>query len=135
MNLEEIKKMSIPTEDNAILLLWATAPKLEEAISVLNAWGFSYRTCAVWDKEKIGMGYWFRGQHELLLVGTKGKFPAPLAENRVSSVYREKRTEHSKKPDFYYTLIEAMFPNGKYLELFARKKYNKKWQVFGNQIE
>jgi N6-adenosine-specific RNA methylase IME4 len=135
MELEEIKNMNIPAEDSAILLMWATAPKLEEAISVLNAWGFSYKTCAVWDKEKIGMGYWFRGQHELLLVGTKGKFSAPLPENRVSSVYRETRTAHSKKPDFYYGLIEKMFPDGKYLELFARQKFNKKWEVWGNQIE
>jgi len=133
MKLDEIKDLKIPSADNSILLLWATAPKIEEAISVLNAWGFTYKTCAVWDKEIIGMGYWFRGQHELLLVGIKGNFPTPIESVRTSSVYKERRTKHSKKPNYYYQLIEDYFPGGKYLELFARKKFNKKWTVWGNE--
>lgn len=43
-----------------VLFLWATSPKLKEAFQVLAVWDFRYRTCAVWDKEKIGMGYYFR---------------------------------------------------------------------------
>ena len=80
------------------------------------------------------MGYWFRNQHELLLVGIKGKFHSPDPEKRVSSVFREARTQHSKKPDYFYQLIEKMFPDGKYLELFARQKYNERWEVWGNQV-
>jgi len=134
MLLEDIKSIQVPCEDNSILFLWATAPKLEEAMQVMTAWGFTYRTCAIWDKEKIGMGYWFRGQHELLLVGVKGRFSTPSPESRVSSVHREPRVKHSKKPDYYYSIIESMFPNGSYLELFARQKYNDRWEVWGNQI-
>lgn len=133
MNLEEIKAMKIPTAENSVLLLWATAPKLEEAMQVLNSWGFSYRTCLVWDKEILGMGYWFRGQHELLLVGVKGKFSPPKEEVRFPSVYREKRTEHSKKPEFIYEMIERMFPGHKYLELFARNK-RENWRSWGNEV-
>lgn len=135
MDLEDIKNTEIPSTDNAVLFLWATAPKLLEAIEVMQAWGFKYKTSAVWDKEKIGMGYWFRGQHELLLVGVKGDFSPPPPENRESSVYREKRTEHSKKPLHYYELIEKMFPDAKYLEMFSRNKYSEKWTVWGNQCE
>ncbi len=135
MSLDEIKTLIIPSADNAVLFLWATAPKLEEAIDVINSWGFKYRTCAIWDKEIIGMGYWFRGQHELLLLGIKGEVLTPESNIRESSVYKEKRTEHSKKPDHYYQLIESYFPNRKYLELFARNQYNEKWSVWGNQIE
>src|SRR5262249_17330856 len=62
---------------DAVLFLWATAPKLLEALHVMKAWGFAYRTHAVWDKDKLGMGYWFRGRHELLLVGTKGSPATP----------------------------------------------------------
>jgi N6-adenosine-specific RNA methylase IME4 len=51
MTLETIKAMKIPAEDNAVLYLWATAPKLLEALEVLKAWGFSYKTQMVWDKE------------------------------------------------------------------------------------
>jgi N6-adenosine-specific RNA methylase IME4 len=133
MIIEEIKKLEIPSADNTVLFLWATAPKLIEGIEVLQAWGFEYKTCAIWDKEIIGMGYWFRGQHELLLVGTKGEYSPPEAKNRFSSVIKEKRDKHSKKPEIVYEIIEKMFPNGKYLELFARNKFNDKWSVWGNQ--
>jgi N6-adenosine-specific RNA methylase IME4 len=115
------------------LFLWATAPKLPEAFEVMEAWGFSYKTCSVWDKEKIGMGYWFRGQHELLLVGTKGQVSPPPPQARESSVYRESRGEHSAKPKRYYEMIESMFPGKAYLELFARSKHSDDWEVWGNQ--
>ena len=134
MELEKIKSLQIPSAENSVLFIWATAPKLAEVIEVINSWGFNYRTCAVWDKEIIGMGYWFRNQHELLLIAIKGSFPPPPIESRFSSVYREKRGEHSRKPDYYYQLIEKMYPNGKYLELFARRKWNDKWTVWGNEI-
>jgi N6-adenosine-specific RNA methylase IME4 len=115
-----------------VLFLWATAPKLIEALEVMRAWGFSYRTNAVWDKEKIGMGYWFRGQHELLLVGVKGNYPPPITEARFSSVIRTERTDHSSKPDCVYEMIEAICPNSRYIELFSRKK-RQGWESWGNQ--
>jgi N6-adenosine-specific RNA methylase IME4 len=133
MTLVDIQNMKIPIEDNAVLFLWATAPKLEEAISVLIAWGFTYKTCAIWDKEVIGMGYWFRVQHELLLVGVKGTFRAPEPEDRVSSVIRSHRSSHSSKPLVVYEILERMFPNRKYLEVFARSRRDG-WVSWGNQI-
>lgn len=135
MELSEIKEMIIPATDNCTLFLWATAPKLPEALEVMSAWGFNYKTHMVWDKDIIGMGYWFRGQHELLLVGVKGIMSVLDEGSRVSSVYKERRGEHSKKPGYFYNLIESYFPNGKYLELFAREKHNDKWTVYGNQIK
>lgn len=133
MTDEEIKNLKIPFAENCVLFLWATAPKLENALSIMRYWGFEYKSCGVWDKQIIGMGYWFRGQHEILLVGVKGKYSPPIASLRESSIHSEKRTQHSKKPNYYYELIEKYFPNGKYLELFARTKYNDKWTTWGNQ--
>ena len=57
MTIEEICALKVPAKENAVLYMWATAPKLLEAIKVLNAWGFEYKTQAVWDKEIIGMDY------------------------------------------------------------------------------
>lgn len=133
MGLEDISDLDIPSADKAVLFLWATAPKLEEALQVLNAWGFTYKTCAVWDKEIIGMGYWFRGQHELLLVGVKGGMETPNPENRVSSVIKERRDKHSKKPGKVYEIIEAMFPGRRYIELFAREQ-RPGWGCWGNEV-
>jgi N6-adenosine-specific RNA methylase IME4 len=133
MELEEIKALRIPSDIDSVLYLWATAPKLEEALQVLNAWGFTYKTCAVWDKERKGMGYWFRIQHELLLVGVKGNFATPEPENRFDSIFRSPREEHSKKPEIVYEMIEQMFPTAKYLEVFARN-IREGWASWGNQI-
>ena len=131
MELEDICSLNVPASEDSTLFLWATSPKLTEAIQVLEAWAFSYRTCAVWDKEKIGMGYYFRQQHELLLVATKGQ-PHPPAESvRVSSVIREKRNDHSEKPTGIYKLLESMYPDARRLELFSRNK-REGWTTWGN---
>ena len=135
MSLESLKSLPVPAAEDAVLFLWATAPKLSEALEVMEAWGFTYRTDAVWDKEKIGMGYWFRGQHELLLVATKGNVPAPATDARVASVIRSPREEHSRKPGIVYEIIERMLPNQKYIELFARGKARPGWVGWGRDAE
>jgi N6-adenosine-specific RNA methylase IME4 len=134
MTLEEIKAVKVPAAKDAVLFLWVTAPKLVEGLEVMSAWGFEYRTCAAWDKEVIGMGYWFRNQHELLLVGTRGNPPVPAPENRFPSVIRVRREDHSKKPDIVYEMIEKMLPEGKYLELFARQQRTG-WTAWGNECD
>lgn len=134
MDVKDICDFKIPADDDSILFLWATAPKLREALEVMEFWGFEYKTHAVWDKEMIGMGYYFRGQHELLLIGIKGKVSPPDPSNRYASVIRQKRTKHSKKPDCVYKLIEKMYPHGVYLEMFARNIHSELWDVWGNEI-
>ena len=120
------------TQPDCVLLMWATAPKLLEALEVMEGWGFKYKTHAMWDKEKIGMGYWFRGQHELLLVGTKGESSPPESENRRSSVFREKRNEHSKKPVCVYEWIESAFKDKVKLEMYCREP-RPGWSAWGNE--
>ena len=132
MELEDIKKMDIPAANNSVLFLWATAPKIKEALEVMESWGFEYKTNAVWDKEWIGMGYWFRGQHEILLVGTKGTFAPPQQQDRESSVFRYKRTKHSKKPDEIRDYISKCFPDNKKIELFGRTEAED-WTIWGNE--
>ena len=134
MSLGDIMALAIPAAENSVLFLWATAPKLKEALAVIDAWNFTYKTHAVWDKELIGMGYWVRGQHELLLIATKGHFSPPEPANRPSSVIRQTRTGHSEKPDLVYSLIERMFPHGQYLELFARNT-RENWASWGNECQ
>jgi N6-adenosine-specific RNA methylase IME4 len=133
LNLEEIIALKIPADKDAVLFLWTTAPKLQEGLAVLNAWGFTYRTGAVWDKEVSGPGYYFKTQHEHLLVGKKGDMPAPLGPSRVPSVIRQHRGKHSEKPAVVYEIIEGMYPNGTRLELFARKERDG-WTSWGNEI-
>lgn len=134
MSLDEIKALDIPASDDCVLFLWATSPKLAEAMEVLQAWGFDYRTCAVWNKKHIGMGYYFRQQHELLLVATKGNLPVPEPANRLASVFAFKRGEHSSKPHEVYDMISTMYPDftDNRIELFCRTPQDG-WDVWGNQ--
>lgn len=133
MSEEELCKLPIPATKNCTLFMWATSPKLDVAMRVMEAWGFKYKTCAVWDKQKIGMGYYFRQQHELLLVGTIGSPPVPEPSDRVSSVISAPREAHSKKPERLYELIESMYPGGSKIELFCRKP-REGWASWGNQV-
>jgi N6-adenosine-specific RNA methylase IME4/ParB-like chromosome segregation protein Spo0J len=132
-----IQDMKIPAADNAILFLWGTAPKLVEALDVMKAWGFEYKTNAVWIKDKIGTGYYFRGQHELLLIGVRGKgIGVPVEASRPSSVIEAPRKEHSQKPEVVYDIIEKMYPGHKYLELFARgNRWSDSWTIWGQEAE
>jgi hypothetical protein len=84
MPLEDIKDVEVPAADDAVLFFWATSPKLLDGLAVIKAWDFDYRTCMVWVKDKIGMGYYARQQHELLLIAKRGELPAPLPANRSS---------------------------------------------------
>ena len=135
MTLEDICSLPVEsiTADDCVLFLWATSPKLAESIQVMKAWGFEYRTCMVWDKEKIGPGYYARQQHEILLIGTKGTPGTPLPEDRPGSVVRIPRTEHSKKPERFYEIIEAMYPQLPKVELFCRSP-RVGWAVWGNEV-
>jgi N6-adenosine-specific RNA methylase IME4 len=119
--------------DDAVLFLWATSPKLREALIVMDGWGFEYVTQAVWVKDRIGMGYWVRQQHETILIGRRGIFSPPDQDMRRSSVIDARRGAHSAKPDAAYGLIETMFPSAARLEVFARSA-RPGWAAFGNQI-
>lgn len=132
MALDDIKKLEVPASADAVLFLWTTSPKLPEGLDVLEAWGFGYVTCMVWVKDRIGMGYYARQQHELLLVGKRGALPVPDPEDRPPSVIQAPRDSHSAKPVEVYELIERMYPLRDKCELFQRVPRNG-WAGWGNQ--
>ena len=134
MPLNEICDLPVTDKamDDCILFLWATSPKLEESLQVINAWGFKYTTNFVWVKDKIGMGYYGRQQHELLLIAKRGAIPVPSPENRPSSVVHANRLDHSQKPECFYEIIEKMYPTLPKIELFARNG-REGWDRWGNQ--
>jgi N6-adenosine-specific RNA methylase IME4/ParB-like chromosome segregation protein Spo0J len=134
MALEDI--CALPIADlatpDAVLFLWAPAPLLFQAGSVLKAWGATYRTNLVWVKHRPGLGFWARQQHELLLIATFGDPPTPSPRSVPASVIHGPRREHSRKPDEAYALIERMYPSLPKIELFARSA-REGWAAWGNQ--
>ncbi len=135
MGLDEICDLPVQefSAPDCVLFMWATSPKLADSFTVLEEWGFRYRSCAVWVKPQIGMGYYFRQQHELLLIATRGSPGSALESARVGSVYTESRGKHSKKPDWFRDTIVNIYPHVPRIELFAREKHSD-WQTWGNQI-
>jgi N6-adenosine-specific RNA methylase IME4 len=120
---------------DAALFLWATSPHLPEALQVMRAWGFEYKTSIVWVKDRSGLGYWVRDQHELLLISARGDMRSPPAASRPPSVINAPRREHGRKPDEAYALIERMYPDLPKIELFARGKAREGWGAWGNEAE
>ena len=121
-------------ENTSHLYMWVTNNFLEDGLFVIRSLGFTYKTNFVWIKDKMGLGQYFRGQHELCLFATRGLNPTnPRTETKsLSSVLPAPRGRHSAKPDESYALIEAR-SHGPYLEIFSRTK-REGWTVWGNEI-
>jgi N6-adenosine-specific RNA methylase IME4 len=124
---------------DAVLLLWATWPFISDALTLIDSWGFKFVTGLPWVKTQAdvtklayGVGYWFRGATEPLLVAKKGKaFRNPtLGILHDAAGLVSPRLEHSRKPDDVYELAE--FYPGPYLELFARRS-RPGWVQLGNE--
>jgi N6-adenosine-specific RNA methylase IME4 len=124
LSVDELIALAPDVVDRAaadcVLAMWTTAQKLSEAVAIISAWKFTVKSGAVWVKPSIGMGYWFRQRHELLIVATAGSPATPLESDRPDSVIEAPRRGHSEKPDEVYGLLERMFPMIPKLELFAR---------------
>jgi N6-adenosine-specific RNA methylase IME4 len=131
MTQTQLLELRPPFADDCVLFLWTTHAFMFDAKELLDSWGFTYKACLVWDKEKIGMGAWLRMQCEFCLVGIKGK---PYWNNTTyRDVIREPRREHSRKPDAFYKLVEDVTA-GRRLEFFSRER-REGWEVFGNDTE
>ena len=124
------------TTPDSVLFLWATTPLKWEAFQVMQSWGYSYKTTIYWRKlNLLGLGFWFRGQVEELLVGVRGKVKAFRLQE--PNFIQTKVLTHSEKPSEFRELIEratAKMPVQTRLEMFARCA-SSGWDVFGNQIE
>lgn len=141
MKFEDIVDLPIKnlTDINCHLYLWVTNKYLMKAEQIIKAWGFKYSTTLVWAKKPIGsgMGGTFKVSTEFLIFATKGKVDAI---EKINGTWFQKKRQyvggypcHSKKPDFFYELIERV-SRGNRLELFARNK-RESWDAWGNEIK
>lgn len=142
MPIEDIRALPVQTlaAEDCVLFMWATLPTLPEALSVVDAWGFKYKTTAfVWVKQNRktpslfwGMGYWTRSNAELCLLATKGNPKRQSA--KVHQVIVSPVQEHSKKPDITRDRIVELVGDTSRIELFARQQ-TPGWDVWGNEVK
>lgn len=119
--------------DSSVLWLWSTSPKIEEAIDVLNCWGFEYKSMFVWHKMAHNVGHYNSVRHELLLIATRGSCLPAVGVRSIPSVIEIPRTEHSVKPREFREMIDEMYPDGPRIELFGREQVDG-WDLWGNGI-
>jgi len=139
MPLKDICEITLPqlANEQTVLFLWATNPLLKEALTVMDAWQFEYKTNMAWIKDKgRGKGWFGRSKHELILIGVKPNTPHP--EVRPDSCFEAPREmPHSRKPSYVYELIEEMYPGPKdgtfYIELFQRGEARNGWTIWGHE--
>lgn len=133
MTVEEICALPVASlaQDDCVLWLWTTNAFMRDAYRCLDAWGFREKTILTWDKELIGLGDWLRNVTEHCILAVRGK-PIVSLTNQ-TTIIREKRREHSRKPDAFYQLVEALCPGSK-LEMFSRTPRDG-WAAWGAETE
>ena len=125
---------------DCLLFLWATFPMLPEALRLIKAWGFTFKTVAfVWLKRNkksptwfYGLGHWTRGNAEICLLATKGH-PKRQAAN-IHQFIISPIEAHSKKPDEAREKIVTLMGDLPRVELFARQS-PPGWEVWGNEVK
>jgi N6-adenosine-specific RNA methylase IME4 len=111
-------------------------PMFIAAHEVMADWGFEYKSHVVWAKPDMGTGYWFREKHEVLMIGTRGKVPAPAPGEQWPSVIRAPRGKrHSAKPERFAKMIEKLYPNTPKTELNRRGPARKGWDAWGAEAK
>jgi N6-adenosine-specific RNA methylase IME4 len=133
MTTEEICALPVGAlaQDNCVLWLWTTNAFMRDAYRCLDAWGFREKTILTWDKELMGLGDWLRNVTEHCILAVKGK-PIVSLTNQTTMI-REKRREHSRKPVAFYEMVEALCPGSK-LEMFSRTP-REGWGAWGAETE
>ena len=116
---------------DAILFAWVPSPHLAIAFDLLRLRGFSYKSHLIWRKDKVGTGYWVRSVHEVLLIATRGRVPAPARGTQPLSVIDAPRGRHSEKPAAIRALIDRLYPSLPRLELNARGAVPPNWTAWG----
>ena len=140
MKLKDICNLPVKdiTDKDSILFIWTCDPLFHKVFTVLDSWGFKYKTMGfVWvkttkeNKPKMGLGYWTRGSTEYCILATKGK-PKRISKS-VAKTIIERPREHSRKPDCVRDRIVELMGDLPRIELFARQK-TPGWDVWGNEV-
>ncbi|MBW0768672.1 MT-A70 family methyltransferase [Mammaliicoccus lentus] len=141
MSLNDICSLPIDTisHKDSVLFLWATFPMLQEALQVITAWGFTFKTVAfVWVQNKsgngyfFGLGHWTRSNAEICLLAVKGR-PKRVSK-KVHQLIVSPVEGHSKKPDMARDKIVELMGDLPRIELFARQR-TAGWDAWGNEVE
>jgi N6-adenosine-specific RNA methylase IME4 len=142
MSFEEIAALPVGeiAAEKSHLYLWCPNALLAEALGIMKAWGFTYKTNIVWYKVRKdggpdgrGVGFYFRNVTELILFGIKGRIRTLAPGRRQVNVLVSRKEEHSKKPDALYDLIQRCSP-GPYCELFSRQRVEG-WIQWGDEVD
>jgi ParB/RepB/Spo0J family partition protein len=132
MSLEDIRRLDVAGRAHAdcVLWLWTTNAHIPHAFSIVEGWGFQYKTMLTWVKDRMGTGEWLRGRTEHCLMAIRGR-PTVTLRDQTTAIDGPLR-DHSRKPEAFYSLVESLCP-GSRLEMFARTP-REGWSAYGNEV-
>jgi N6-adenosine-specific RNA methylase IME4 len=142
MSFDEIAALPVGkgAAERSHLYLWCPNALLAEALVIMRAWGFTYKTNLVWYKirkdggpDGRGVGFYFRNVTELVLFGIKGRIRTLPPGRKQVNILTSRKEEHSKKPDAIYDLIQRCSP-GPHCELFSRHRVEG-WSQWGDEVD
>ncbi len=143
MSLDDIMSLGCPGAHNSALLMWVT--DLANGVRAMERWGYTYKSYWGWKKiypgDQTGTGYWSFDNLELLLIGTRGDFPAPIPGTQPIKCTEHPVGRHSEKPVWFAEQIDRLYPTMPKLEMFQRResladgdvRLNGTWEFWGNQ--
>ena len=146
MGIEELCALPVAelAAPDSVLFLWATFPQLPEALRLIKAWGFQYKSVGfVWLKKNknadswfYGLGFWTRANAEVCLLGVSPGFKAGerVRSHSVRQIIEAPFQGHSKKPDEIRRRIVELLGDVPRIELFARQRADG-WDAWGNEAQ
>lgn len=143
MSLNDMSKIpvqSIANDELCLLFMWATFPTLPDAMALIQAWGFEYKTVAfVWvktrgDKLYSGLGFYTNSNAEICIVARSGKSPFVRANRDIKQIVQSPVGVHSRKPDEVRDRIVRLVGDVPRIELFCREKTDG-WAAWGNEVK
>ncbi len=134
MSVEDIKSMPIGdiADKNCNMFMWTTHTFLPQSLQVLKSWGFKYHCILTWDKTNGRPCWGFKRNTEFVIYGYRGRITVNQRGTFIKTIFTEKLTKHSKKPEVFYEILESNTPQPR-IELFARNK-RPGWCSWGHEV-
>ena len=142
MSVAELKQLPVVdlAREQSHLYLWCPNALLAEGLSVMQAWGFTYKTNLIWYKVRKdggpdgrGVGFYFRNVTEMVLFGIRGRLRTLSPGRRQTNIIVHRKREHSRKPPTLHQIVTQCSPEPR-LELFSRDRVAG-WEHWGNEVD
>ena len=133
---QSTSNLELPLADDALVFIAVYPKDGPKAYQLIDSLGLTFIDGVVWDRDvQVPTGDWTKNQHTNVLIAIKGNPKKPAIEFQLASIHLEHKTsEMTSIPDYYFDMMEQMFPGEQYLEVFSCRQFSDKWHIFETNI-